>query len=217
MRKQKKVIAFLLAAALAAGPVINHIYVDSFAMVHDHDGEWTGSKLMWSEIPTTEGTPFGWPRKTYFEGGTGEFADMNGRYTFCVANHTGQPPQGTEAWVRQALTITEYDKFSGNTSVFYGSEESIMKKFTFCLAAAAAVAPGKQSLSDCRSMYSTTELQIMAQSVLLAIEGRMSRTADREATILKMDRAAAYQAYCNAMQYEYHLTPETWNGVTTIE
>lgn len=215
MKKSKRAIAFLLAAALAAGPVINHIYVDSFATLHEHEEIMTGSKLMWSEIPTTEGTPFGWPRKTYFEGGTGEFADMNGRYTFCVANHTGQPPKGTEAWVRQELYINNYKDFSGNKSVQYNELEDVMRKFTFCLAAAAAVAPGKQSLSDCRSMYSTTELQIMAQSVLLAIEGRMSRTADREATILKMDRAAAYQAYCNAMQYEYHLTPETWEGKTT--
>lgn len=214
MRKSKRVIAFLLAAALAAGPVVNHIYVNSFALVHDHDGEWTGSKLMWSEIPTTDGAPFGWPRKTYFEGGTGEFADMNGRYTFCVANHTGQPAQGTEAWVRQALTITEYEKFSGNLPMRteYGSSQSeIMLKFTFCLAAAAAVAPGQQSLSDCRSMYSTTELQIMAQSVLLAIEGRMGL----DARITTMDRAAGYQAYCNAMQYEYHLDPYTWEGKTT--
>lgn len=213
MKKQKRVIAFLLAAALAAGPVVNHIYVDSFAMVHDHDGEWTGSKLMWSEIPTTDGTPFGWPRKTYFEGGTGEFADMNGRYTFCVANHTGQPPKGTEAWVRQALPITEYEKFSGNLPMRgkYGSQSDTMLKFTFCLAAAAAVAPGKQSLSDCRSMYSTTELQIMAQSILLAIEGRMGL----DARITTMDRAAGYQAYCNAMQYEYHLNPYTWEGKTT--
>lgn len=214
MKKQKRVIAFLLAAALAAGPVVNHIYVDSFAMVHDHDGEWTGSKLMWSEIPTTDGTPFGWPRKTYFEGGTGEFADMNGRYTFCVANHTGQPPQGTEAWVRQALPITEYEKFSGNIPMrgeYALQSKEQMLKFTFCLAAAAAVAPGKQSLSDCRSMYSTTELQIMAQSVLLAIEGRMGL----DARITTMDRAAGYQAYCNAMQYEYHLDPHTWEGKTT--
>ena len=214
MKKQKRAIAFLLAAALAAGPVVNHIYVDSFAMVHDHDGEWTGSKLMWSEIPTTDGTPFGWPRKTYFEGGTGEFADMNGRYTFCVANHTGQPPQGTEAWVRQALPITEYEKFSGNIPMrgeYALQSKEQMLKFTFCLAAAAAVAPGKQSLSDCRSMYSTTELQIMAQSVLLAIEGRMGL----DARITTMDRAAGYQAYCNAMQYEYHLDPHTWEGKTT--
>lgn len=215
MRKHKRAIAFLLAAALAAGPAVNYIYVDSFAMVHDHDGEWTGLKLKWSEIPKTDGQGFGWPRKTYFEGGTGEFKDMNGRYTFCVANHTGQPPQGTEAWVSQALSIQDYKDFKGNERVSYGREEEVMRKFAFCLAAAAAVAPGQQSLSDCRSMYSTTELQIMAQSVLLAIEGRMSRTTDHEATILTMDRAAAYKAYCNAMQYEYHLDPYEWEGTTT--
>ena len=158
MKKQKRAIAFLLAAALAAGPVVNHIYVDSFALVHDHDGEWTRSKLMWSEIPTTDGAPFGWPRKTYFEGGTGEFADMNGRYTFCVANHTGQPPMGTEAWVKKELYIDNYKEFSGNEHMQYYEQEEVMRKFAFCLAAAAAVAPGKQSLSDCRSMYSTTEL-----------------------------------------------------------
>lgn len=211
MKKQKRAIAFLLAAALAAGPVVNHIYVDSFALVHDHDGEWTGSKLMWSEIPTTDGAPFGWPRKTYFEGGTGEFADMNGRYTFCVANHTGQPPMGTEAWVKKELYIDNYKEFSGNEHMQYYEQEEVMRKFAFCLAAAAAVAPGKQSLSDCRSMYSTTELQIMAQSVLLAIEGRMGL----DARITTMDRAAGYQAYCNAMQYEYHLDPYTWEGKTT--
>lgn len=217
MKRHKKIVAALLVVTLAASPVVGHLVVESYAVRYNlNKKQETGLKLMWSEIPTTDGTPFGWPRKTYFEGGTGEFKDMNGRYTFCVANHTGQPPMGTEAWVRQALTINEYDKFSGNESVSYDiPEENIMKKFTFCLAAAATIAPGKQTLSDCRSLYSTTELQIMAQSVLLAIEGRMSRTANNEATILKMDRAAAYQAYCNAMQYEYHLTPETWNGVTT--
>lgn len=212
MKKQKRAIAFLLAAALAAGPVVNHIYVDSFAILHEHEEMMTGSKLMWSEIPTTDGTPFGWPRKTYFEGGTGEFTDMNGRYTFCVANHTGQPPKGTEAWVRQELYIENYKDFSGNKQMDYGSQDEVMRKFAFCLAAAAAVAPGKQSLSDCRSMYSTTELQIMAQSILLAIEGRMGL----DARITTMDdRAAAYQAYCNAMQYEYHLDPYTWEGKTT--
>lgn len=218
MKKHKKIVAALLAVTLAASPIIGHLVVESYAVRYNlNKKQETGLKLMWSEIPTTEGAPFGWPRKTYFEGGTGEFKDMNGRYTFCVANHTGQPPMGTEAWVRQALTITEYEKFSGNESArtLYKGQYDTMLKFTFCLAAAAAIAPGKQSLSDCRSMYSTTELQIMAQSVLLAIEGRMSRTANREATILTMDRAAAYQAYCNAMQYEYHLTPETWEGKTT--
>lgn len=217
MKKHKRAIAALLAVALATNPVISHYIVDSYAVRYDPHEKDTGLKLMWSEIPTTDGSAFGWPRKTYFEGGTGEFKDMNGRYTFCVANHTGQPPMGTEAWVKQSLTVNEYEDFSGNEHVrkLYGSQSEIMKKFTFCLAAAAAIAPGQQSLSDCRSMYSTTELQIMSQSVLLAIEGRMSRTANYEATILSMDRAAAYQAYCNAMQYEYHLTPETWEGKTT--
>lgn len=216
MRKHKRAMAALLVVTLAASPVIGRFVVDSYAVRYDPNEKKTGLKLMWSEIPTTDGQGFGWPRKTYFEGGTGEFKDMNGRYTFCVANHTGQPPKGTEAWVSQALTITDYMNFSGNENVNYdGNQKDTMDKFAFCLAAAAAVAPGQQSLSDCRSMYSTTELQIMAQSVLLAIEGRMSRTADHEATILTMDRAAAYKAYCNAMQYEYHLTPETWEGTTT--
>lgn len=217
MKKHKKIVAALLAVTLAASPIIGHLVVESYAVRYDPHTMNTGLKLMWSEIPTTDGTPFGWPRKTYFEGGTGEFKDMNGRYTFCVANHTGQPPMGTEAWVAQSLTVNEYEGFSGNEQArkLYQDQSEIMKKFTFCLAAAAAIAPGQQSLSDCRSMYSTTELQIMAQSVLLAIEGRMSRTANYEATILTMDRAAAYQAYCNAMQYEYHLDPYTWEGKTT--
>ena len=86
-----------------------------------------------------------------------------------------------------------------------------MKKFTFCLAAAATIAPGKQSTNDLKSEYSTTYLDIMAQSVLLAIEGRMGLGA----RITTMDRAAAYQAYCNAMQYEYHLDPYEWEGKVT--
>lgn len=101
MKKHKKIVAALLAVTLAASPIIGHLVVESYAVRYDPHTMNTGLKLMWSEIPTTDGTPFGWPRKTYFEGGTGEFADMNGRYTFCVANHTGQPPKGTEAWVRQ--------------------------------------------------------------------------------------------------------------------
>lgn len=108
MKKCKRVMAALLAVALAAGPVVGHFGVKSYAVRYEHEEMNTGLKLMWSEIPKTDGTAFGWPRKTYFEGGTGEFKDMNGRYTFCVANHTGQPPQGTEAWVAQTLTINEY-------------------------------------------------------------------------------------------------------------
>lgn len=115
MRKHKRAMAALLVVTLAASPVIGRFVVDSYAVRYDPNEKKTGLKLMWSEIPTTDGSAFGWPRKTYFEGGTGEFKDMNGRYTFCVANHTGQPPQGTEAWVAQTLTINEYEGFSGHS------------------------------------------------------------------------------------------------------
>ncbi|MSS36468.1 hypothetical protein [Clostridium porci] len=113
-RKLKQWLALGLAVAIGAGGILSHNYVYTQAQLHT-PMKATGLRLQWTDIPTSNGKDFGWPRKTYFEGGTGEFKDMNGRYTFCVANHTGQPPQGTEAWVAQTLTINEYEGFSGHS------------------------------------------------------------------------------------------------------
>lgn len=210
-RKTRRILAAFLAMSLCI-PTVLHYMATAYALEScDKSHEWTGLHLYWTDIPTSDGTAFGWPRKTYFTGGTGEWKDMNGMYVYCVANHTGQPGQGAEAMVGNRLTLDKYMEFKGNESMDYGSQMETMKKFTFCLAAAATIAPGKQSTSDLKSEYSTTYLDIMAQSVLLAIEGRMGLGA----RITTMDRAAAYQAYCNAMQYEYHLDPYEWEGKVT--
>ncbi len=137
--------------------VLPHLLTSSYAMEScTADHTWTGLKMYWTDLPTTDGSNFIWPRKTYFLGGTGDFKGMDRMYTYCVANHTGQPPsQGWEAILKQPLTLSEYAKFSGNMSMDYGANADEMRKFTFCLAAVAAIAPGQQSTSDLKSKVSS--------------------------------------------------------------
>lgn len=113
-RKLKQWLALGLAVAIGAGGILSHNYVYTQAQLHT-PMKATGLRLQWTDIPTSNGKDFGWPRKTYFDGGNSEFKDMDNWYVYCVANHSGQPPQGTEAWVAQTLTINEYEGFSGHS------------------------------------------------------------------------------------------------------
>ena len=110
-RKTRRILAAFLAMSLCI-PTVLHYMATAYALEScDKSHEWTGLHLYWTDIPTSDGTAFGWPRKTYFTGGTGEWKDMNGMYVYCVANHTGQPGQGAEAMVGNRLTLDKYMEF----------------------------------------------------------------------------------------------------------
>lgn len=200
VKRYKRLVAGLLAVSLLTVPILSNIQPFSEvaeATVKDK----TGLKLYWTDLTKDDGTNFGWPRKTYLTGGTGEYTGMSNMYTYCVANHTGQPGMGTEAWVSQELFLQNgkpgYQSLSANAAVKTQYPDDNVSKFVFCLAAAAAVAPGKQSLSDLKDPYSTSYKYVLAASVFLAIEGRMGPV------ITQMDKAHVKEKVKSAMQAEF--------------
>ena len=214
----KRAVALATVAVLTAMAVLPHILLSPYARTcangKEATHEWTGLKLHWTDIPTTEsGDILRWPRKTYFDGGNGEYAGMDNSYCFCVANHTGQANEGDEAFLLEgagALLVQDYEKFKGNEGVNYGANKDIMRKFTFCLAAAAANYPGQRSDQELKSGIEGTYMYAMVTSVFLAIEGRLQTNpldASTKIVILTPDKEAARAAYHQAMEQEFFLYP----------
>ena len=98
--KTKRAIALTAAAVLTATAILPHMYLTPHAAKCKYGNEsqhkWTGLKLYWTDIPAATGGNLRWPRKTYFDGGTGIYQGMDNSYCFCVANHTGQAGMGDE-------------------------------------------------------------------------------------------------------------------------
>ena len=214
----KRAVALATVAVLTAMAVLPHILLSPYARTcangKEATHEWTGLKLHWTDIPTTEsGDILRWPRKTYFDGGNGEYAGMDNSYCFCVANHTGQANEGDEAFLLEgagALLVQDYEKFKGNEGVNYGANKDIMRKFTFCLAAAAANYPGQRSDQELKSGIEGTYMYAMVTSVFLAIEGRLQTNpldASTKIVIKTADKEAARAAYHQAMEQEFFLYP----------
>ncbi len=113
--KTKRAIALTAAAVLTATAILPHMYMTPHA-VNCSSGkfdqhEWTGLKLYWADIPAATGGNLRWPRKTYFDGGTGIYQGMDNSYCFCVANHTGQAGMGDEGYLEEgagALLVQDY-------------------------------------------------------------------------------------------------------------
>ncbi len=214
----KRTAALATVAVLTAMAVLPHILLSPYARTcangKEATHEWTGLKLHWTDIPTTEsGDILRWPRKTYFDGGNGEYAGMDNSYCFCVANHTGQANEGDEAFLLEdagALLVQDYKKFKGNYRVNYNANEDTMRKFTFCLAAAAANYPGQRSDQELKSGIEGTYMYAMVTSVFLAIEGRLQTNpldASTKIVIKTTDKEAARAAYHQAMEQEFFLYP----------
>ena len=120
-RKSKQLIALTAAAVLTAMAILPRMYLTPHAAC-SKSHEWTGLKLYWTDIPAATGGDLRWPRKTYFDGGTGIYKGMDNSYCFCVANHTGQAGKGQEAYLQDgagALLIQDYALFKGNRDVRY--------------------------------------------------------------------------------------------------
>lgn len=216
----KCAVALATVAVLTATAILPHIQLWPYARPQCANGkeaihEWTGLKLYWTNIPTTkDGDILRWPRKTYFQGGSGEYAGMNNSYCFCVANHTGQASQGDEAFLEEgagALLVKDYLLFKGNQRVNYDpAVADTMKKLTFCLAAAAANYPGQRPDSELKSGTEGTYLYAMATSVFLAIEGRLQTDPLDPTTKIVIetpDKEAAKTAFHQAMDQEFFLSP----------
>lgn len=187
--KTKRAIALAAAAVLTATAILPHMYLTPRAAKckygNESQHEWTGLKLYWTDIPAATGGNLRWPRKTYFDGGTGIYKGMDNSYCFCVANHTGQAGMGDEGYLEEgagALLVQDYALFKGNKDVFYEGDVDRMKRFTFCLAAAAANYPGQRSDSELKSGIQGTYIYAMATSVFLAIEGRLQTDPKNPAT-----------------------------------
>jgi hypothetical protein len=88
--KTKRAIALTAAAVLTATAILPHMYLTPHAAKckygNESQHEWTGLKLYWTDIPAATGGNLRWPRKTYFDGGTGIYKGMDNSYCFCVAN-----------------------------------------------------------------------------------------------------------------------------------
>ncbi|MSS36470.1 hypothetical protein [Clostridium porci] len=211
---KKRAMALAMAVVVGTGGILTHTYIDTKAQPYA-PMKATGLRLQWTDIPTSNGKDFGWPRKTYFDGGNSEFKDMDNWYVYCVANHSGQPDMGSEAYLTQDLRLSEWQSFSGTANAQYPmgfpkENEDPLKQFTFCLAAAATVAPGKQTDSALRDKISTTVDYILSQSIHLAIEGRMSMLPEKEAMILDIrNKEASKKAYFTAMDREFYIEPWT--------
>ncbi|RKI99556.1 hypothetical protein D7X87_24795 [bacterium D16-54] len=215
--KTKRAIALTAAAVLTATAILPHMYLTPHAAKckygNESQHEWTGLKLYWTDIPAATGGNLRWPRKTYFDGGTGIYKGMDNSYCFCVANHTGQAGMGDEGYLEEgagALLVQDYALFKGNKDVFYEGDVDRMKRFTFCLAAAAANYPGQRSDSELKSGIQGTYIYAMATSVFLAIEGRLQTDPKNPATkivISTEDKEAARTAYHQAMEQEFFLYP----------
>ena len=211
-RKSKQLIALTAAAVLTAMAILPRMYLTPHAAC-SKSHEWTGLKLYWTDIPAATGGDLRWPRKTYFDGGTGIYKGMDNSYCFCVANHTGQAGKGQEAYLQDgagALLIQDYALFKGNENVQYKGDFNRMKQLTFCLAAAAANYPGQRSDSELNSGTQGTYMYTMAASVFLAIEGRLQTDPKNPATKIVIDtedREAARAAYHQAMEQEFFLYP----------
>ena len=206
------------AIALTATAILPHTYLTPHAAKckygNESQHEWTGLKLYWTDIPAATGGYLRWPRKTYFDGGTGIYKGMDNSYCFCVANHTGQEGMGDEGYLEEgagALLVQDYVLFKGNKDVYYDPAiADRMKKLTFCLAAAAANYPGQRSDSELKSGIQGTYMYTMATSVFLAIEGRLQTDPQNPATKIMIrteDKEAARTAYHQAMEQEFFLYP----------
>ena len=233
-RKKRVIAGFLAACLLTTTFWQNGTMTSAYAKTCEHgvEHEYTGLTFWWTDIPTTSGEYFGWPRKTYFKGGDGIYANMNNMYCFCVANHETQAGMGVEAYLYDnggsngVLTLNDYNDFQGNIPAIpaYNDKKmelndpnhvENMKKFSLCLAAAAVIAPGQRSDAELKDPVQGTYMNIMAQSVLLAIEGRIYTPDQRQIVIDCIDKEAARQEYYDAMQQEYHLEPLEFDGKTT--
>ena len=81
--------------------------------------------------------------------------------------HEGAGPGGG------ALTIQDYRKFQGNKDIQYDDAiKDDMKKFIFCLAAAAANAPGQRSDRDVKAGIDGTCMYALAAPFFSRVDGR---------------------------------------------
>ena len=195
-RRAKKAVAALLAAAMMA-PSLSYMrpvtaYAVAAGCTQSHNT--TGLKWSWTDIRKTSGEIFGWPRKLWFKGGTGKWTGLNGKYVFCIANHSsGNPPMWTEADIIQELMINNYKLFKGSAT-----DDKDLRKMHFCLAAAAAENANRGvTLSGCESQTSTTWQYICGQSMLIAVEGRYGFSID------SLEYESAKQKYIAAMDAEF--------------
>ena len=197
----------MLPSLGSLAPVSSVYAADPLACSKDHN--WTGLNFGWTNIYNDKGQFLGWPRKLYMLNGDGEWASFGGKFVYCIANHdTGQPQKGSEAIGIKLLKVSDYKLYDGNERMrsYYKSEErDAVTKFTFCLAAAAAMnAYQGTELYDCLDYTSGTYLYALAQSMFIAIEGRFGGGI----WITSMNKEAAYNVFCQALDGEFHLTPK---------
>ena len=213
-RTAKRAVALAVVAVLAAGTILPHLQIAPYAASECPLGlnhEWTGLTMYWTNIETsTPGELMLWPRKIYLDGeGKGVYSGMDNHYCFSIANHIGQCARGGEAYIKDggALMIQDYKKFDGNKEMYYGPDlQETMKKFTFCLAAAAALYPGTRTDEQLADSIEDTYMYAMSASLFIAIEGRTGYA------IRTMDKEAAREAFHGAMDLEFSLEPNPYTS-----
>lgn len=204
---KKKRLYRLIAGTLAASMVAPNVLVNPPMLAYAVEAACpqphnrTGLKLKWTDIDSTAGTTLEWPRKLFFEGGDGEWASFAGKNIYCIANHAaGQPDMESEAINIKELKVSDYKDYDGNlrarTSYEPISDQDKITKFTFCLAAAAAMnAYNNTPSTDCYHKAMTTYLYALAQSMFVAIEGRMEHEGSKEHIMIK------------SMDMEFYINP----------
>lgn len=213
-RTTKRAVALAVAVVLAAGTILPHLQIAPYAASECPLGlshEWTGLTMYWTNIETSNpGELMLWPRKIYLDGeGKGVYSGMDNHYCFCIANHVGQCARGGEAYIKDggALLVQDYANFDGNKDMNYDRFlQDIMKKFTFCLAAAAALYPGTRTDEQLADSIEDTYMYAMSASLFIAIEGRTGYA------IRTMDKEAAREAFHGAMDLEFSLEPNPYTS-----